>query len=162
MREFAQKGSVLRRLDRGGKIVYTAFLAFLICGLLSAALLHGDSMGASAATAATYWRGDEAEMIYPKSDRQLLELTHFHLFTEPLIWLVVAHLYHMGKGRAALSLGTLLCMALQIATPWAIAKGSAAFGILALPATAGLLGGLLWMIGASLREMWWSPSSSPS
>jgi hypothetical protein len=60
------------------------------------------------------------------------------------------------------SVVTLICMALQIAMPWAIAKGSAAFGILALPATAGLLLGLLWMIGASLREMWWPPSSSPS
>lgn len=162
MREFVHKGSVLRHLDPNGKIVYTAFLATLVCGLVTAAFLHGDSMGASATTAATYWRGDEAEMIYPKSDRQLLELTHFHLFTEPMVWLVVAHLYRLGRGQAWVSVATLLCMVLQIATPWAIAKGSAAFGILALPATAGVMGGLLWMIGASLREMWWPPSSSPS
>jgi hypothetical protein len=162
MREFAHKGSVLRHLDRGGKVVYTAFLVSLVGGLVTAAFLHGDSMGASSAAAAAYWRGDEAQMIYPKSDRQLLELTHFHLFTEPMVWLVVAHLYRLGRGQALVSVVTLICMALQIAMPWAIAKGSAAFGILALPATAGLLLGLLWMIGASLREMWWPPSSSPS
>ena len=159
MREFAQKGSVLRRLDRGGKIVYTAFLVFLLLGLLSAALLHADSMGARAATAAAYWNGDEAGMVYPKSPRQVLELTHFHLFTEPLIWLVVAHLYHMGRGRALVSLGTLLSMGVQIALPALITLVSPACSLLALPATAGLLLGLCWMIAASLKELWWSPSS---
>ena len=159
MREFAQKGSVLRRLDRGPKIVYTAFLCFLLLGLLTSALLHADSMGSSAASAAAYWNGDEAGMVYPKSPRQILELTHFHLFTEPLIWLVVAHLYHMGRGRALISLGTLLSMGAQIALPWLITQASPAFSLLSLPATAGLVVGLCWMITASLRELWWSPSS---
>lgn len=158
MREFATRGPALRRLDRGAKVVYTGFLVFLLCGLLSAALLHYDSMGLSAAQATAYWRGDEANMVYPKSYRQLLELTHFHLFTEPVVWLVVAHLYHMGRGRGVVSLGTLGAIGAQVALPWLVSYVSPAFGVLFAPVSLAVVGGLLWMIGDSLRELWSSPS----
>jgi hypothetical protein len=151
MRDFTGRGNVLRRLDPGARLVYGGFLLFMLAGLTSAALLHADSMGASVASAAAYWRGDEAAMIYPKSSRQVLELTHFHLFTEPVVWLVVAHLYHLSGGRGWVSLGTLLAIGLQIALPWLVTGGAGA--ALLLPATAAVTLGLVWMSLASLREM---------
>ncbi len=154
MREFSTRGPALRRLDRGARIVYSAFLAFVLLGLVTAALLHYDGMGASAATATAYWRGDEAAMVYPKSYRQILELTHFHLFTEPVVWLTVAHLYHMGGGRGLVSLGTLGAIACQVALPWLVAYVSPGFGVLLLPVTAAVVVGLVWMCADSLRELW--------
>ncbi|MFN7142652.1 MAG: hypothetical protein ACK4YP_02670 [Myxococcota bacterium] len=158
MREFTGRGPALRRLDRGARVVYSAFLVFLLVGLATAGLLHWDGMGATAAGATTYWRGDEPAMVYPKSFRQILEVTHFHLFTEPVVWLVVAHLYHMGGGRGLVSLGTLGAIALQIALPWCVSYVSPVFGALFLPVTAGVVLGLAWMIVDSLREMWSSRS----
>ena len=160
MREFAGRAPALRRLDRGARLVYAAFLAFLLAGLVSATLLHLDGMGTSASGAAAWWRGDEAEMAYPKSYRQILEITHFHLFTEPIVWLVVAHLYHLSGGRALVSLGTLAAIGAQIALPWGIAYGPAALSVLALPVSVAVVAGLCWMIVDSLRELW--ASSSPS
>jgi hypothetical protein len=168
MREFNQKPpspkGALRRLDPGARLVYAGFLAFLFCGLIAAVLLHYDGMGVSAATATAYWRGDESQMVYPKSYRQILELTHFHLFTEPVVWLVVAHLYHLGRGRGWISMGTLAAIGAQIALPWAVAYATPAVGVLLLPITAAVVLGLGFMIVDSLYELWCarSPSSSPS
>jgi hypothetical protein len=149
----------LGRLDVGGRLVYTAFLAFTAGGLLSAALLHADGMGTSAATAAAWWRGDEAQMTYPKSYRQLLELSHFHLFTEPVSFLVVAHLYQLGgdplQRRIIVTSITLLAMAVQLALPWAVTYASAAFAVLLVPCHAALLGGILYMSLRAAWDMWW-------
>ncbi len=157
MKDFAGK-NMLRRLDVGGKLVYSAFLLFAAGGLLTAALLHGDGMGSSATSAATYWTGDESGMVYPKSYRQILELTHFHLFTEPVTFLVVAHLYNLGSGpirrRATITALTILAMGIQIALPWLVVYVNVAFSVLFIPAHAMLLAGLLWMSFAALWEMW--------
>jgi hypothetical protein len=165
LKDFIGRGGVLRRLDAGGRLVYTAFLLLTLAGLLTAALLHGDGMGTDAATAAAYWRGDEAQALYPKSYRQLLELTHFHLFTEPVTWLVVAHLYALGGGsrgvRAGVIVGTLLAMAVQIALPWAVVYAGAGFATLLIPANMLMGVGLLGMAAVSIRDMWWAPSTSP-
>jgi hypothetical protein len=166
MKEFAQtdrrKGGALRRLDPGARRVYGAFLVFLFLGLVSAALLHYDGMGVTATAATAYWRGDEAAMVYPKSYRQILELTHFHLFTEPLVWLVVAHLYQLSGGRGWLSMATLGAIGMQIALPWVVSFVTPAAGVLLLPITLVVAGGLGWMILDSIRELLWARSSPPS
>ncbi len=164
MRDFSPRGpNVLRRMEPGSKLVYTGFLLFTVAGVVSAALLHGDGLGTDAATAAAYWQGDEAQGTYPKSYRQLLELTHFHLFTEPLTWLVVAHLFALGGGvrplRAGLIVGTLAAMALQIALPWLLSYGGAGFAVLMLPTHLAVGVGLVGMALASMWDMWWAPAA---
>jgi hypothetical protein len=159
VKDFIQKGpSVLRRLDLGARLVYTAFLVLSALGLLTAALLHGDGMGVSAATGAAWWRGDEAAMLYPKSYRQLVELTHFHLFTEPVTFLVLAHLYNLGsdppKRRVAVTGATIASIVVQLALPWLVTYGSAAFAWLLVPVHVVLVLGLGYMIVAALGEMW--------
>jgi hypothetical protein len=165
VKDFIQKSpSVLRRLDPGAKLVYTAFLVLSALGLLTAALLHTDGMGVSAADAAAWWRGDEARMLYPKSYRQLVELTHFHLFTEPVTFLVLAHLYNLGgspaKRRVAVTLGTIGAMVAQLALPWLVTYGSAHFALLLVPVHVVLVAGLGTMIVSALGEMWTRPPSS--
>lgn len=161
---FGRAPGMLARLDTGGKLVYSAFLAMAVAGLATAALLHGDGMGASVESTAAYWRGDEAQMLYAKSFRQLVELTHFHLFTEPVTFLVVAHLYNLTGDRGGRKLAvvgaTLLGMVLQIALPWAITYGGAGWAALMLPAHAALTLGLLYMSAIALVEMWLRRSSS--
>lgn len=163
MKHFEGKApNALRRLDLSARLLYTAFLGFTLLGLFSAGLLHVDGMGTSGAEAALYWRGDDTGMSYPKSFRQLTELTHFHLFTEPVALLVVAHLYNLGgdaRGRKLAAIGgTVVAMAVQIGLPWGVAYGSAALGALMWPASLALVGGFLYM---SLLAAWsmWGPSN---
>lgn len=159
MKDFVAKTpSYLQRLDPGARLVYTAFLVLTAAGLLTAALLHGDGMGVGADAAAAYWRGDEAAMTYPKSYRQLLELTHFHLFTEPVTFLVLAHLYNLGgdalRRRVAITVVTVVAIAAQIALPWAVTYGGAAAAMLLVPVHALLVAGLGYMTLQALWAMW--------
>lgn len=157
MRDFESRRSRLAALPPGARLVYGAFLGFTLLGLASALLLHADGMGFSAASGAAWWRGDEAAMSFPKSYRQLLELTHFHLFTEPVTWLVLAHLYQMGgddaRARAWVPLVTLLAIGLQIALPWLVTYGAAGFSAMLLPCHLVLAAGLGWMAVSPLWEI---------
>jgi hypothetical protein len=164
MKEFGHRtGGALRRLDVSARVLYTSFLVFTVAGLLSAAALHLDGMGSDATTAAAYWRGDDTGMAYPKSYRQLAELTHFHLFTEPVALLVVAHLYNLGGDarvrKLAAIAGTILAMAAQIALPWVVTYGAAGAAGALLPVNIGVLAGFLYMSVVATWDMWASSSS---
>ncbi len=159
MKHFEGKApNALRRLDVSARLLYTAFLLFTLAGLLSAGLLHVDGMGTSGDEAALYWRGDDTGMVYPKSFRQIVELTHFHLFTEPVALLVVAHLYNLGGDARARKLvaivGTVVAMAIQIALPWGVAYGPAVLAALMLPASVLLVAGFFYMSVVATWNMW--------
>lgn len=158
MKDFTARGNnALRRLEPGARTLYGAYLLLTTIGLLSAALLHHDGMGLSSGQAALWWRGDEAGMAYPKSYRQLVELTHFHLFTEPVALLVVAHLYVLGgdgqRRKIAAIVFTTGAIIGQIALPWLTTYVSAGFSPLLLPVNASVMLGLLYMIGRAAGDL---------
>jgi hypothetical protein len=152
-------------LDVGVKVVYTAFLAFTACGVVTMGLLHVDGMGTSAAAAQAWWAGD-GDMAYPKSYRQLLELTHFHLFTEPITWLILAHLYNLGgdpvRRRVAVSVVSILAIAAQVALPWVVVYGPGPLAVALLPCNAAVGGTLAYMAVAAVRDMWFSRRPGPA
>ena len=154
MKDFLGKPGALRRLDPGARFVYAGFLIFLLVALAATVLLHVDGMGTATSTTAAWWRGDEAAMLYPKSYRQLLELTHFHLYTEPITWLVVAHLYALsGRARGWIIAGTLAAIGTQIALPWLVTYGGAGFAWLFPVVSIAVVIGLAFMAVAALKEM---------
>src|SRR5207302_3016062 len=117
MREFASPASRAGALPRPVKVLYTAFCAFTVAGLLSCIGLYGGVVrfGARATPAelyehlVTYYRPEAAAPAAtaeaspsPISTRRLLEITHFHLFSMPLYLLVVGHLFLLtGAGARA-------------------------------------------------------------
>jgi hypothetical protein len=88
----------------------------------------------------------------------LVELTHFHLFTEPVALLVVAHLYNLGgdekRRKQAAIIGTTVAMAVQIGLPWVVLYVSPAAGVAMFPATILLLLGFFYMTGMAAWDMW--------
>jgi hypothetical protein len=61
-------------------------------------------------------------MKFPKEFWQLMEVSHFHLFTEPTVILILTHLSFatglVRKNRVLLTAGAYLGSALEIAGPW--------------------------------------------
>lgn len=186
MREFqAAAPGRLRVLSVGAKILYSSFAIATLVGLLVSWRLYGAAVGeagsaayyagstpaatASAAPAASTAPGDgpaidlAAEDQKPRaivvqiSDRKLLEVTHFHLFSMPVYVLILAHLWLLAKLPGWLSQGGVLAAvvttALHLGSPW-IARGR--------PALAPLVGGsavaMLVVLGVmalwSMIDMW--------
>lgn len=186
MREFqAAAPGRLRVLSVGAKILYSSFAIATLVGLLVSWRLYGAAVGeagsaayyagatpaatASAGPAASAAAGDgpaidlAAEDQKPRaivvqiSDRKLLEVTHFHLFSMPVYVLILAHLWLLAKLPGWLSQGGVLAAvvttALHVGSPW-IARGR--------PALAPLVGGsavaMLVVLGVmalwSMVDMW--------
>lgn len=186
MREFqAAAPGRLRVLSVGAKILYSSFAIATLVGLLVSWRLYGAAVGeagsaayyagatpaptASAGPAASAAAGDgpaidlAAEDQKPRaivvqiSDRKLLEVTHFHLFSMAVYVLILAHLWLLAKLPGWLSQGGVLAAvvttALHVGSPW-IARGR--------PALAPLVGGsavaMLVVLGVmalwSMIDMW--------
>lgn len=72
-----------------------------------------------------YYRGNEAADVYAKTPAQLLEVTHFHLFSYPVFLLIQGHIFLMTswsrKIKVALVAAAFLGAALYLAVPWLVA-----------------------------------------
>jgi hypothetical protein len=191
MREFAKK-SRLALLPLSARLVYSVFLGFTLLGLLVSAWLGETSVGLDLGKFDAYYAGapvvsaqpalaadtggptfdlpeevNEPPQPEPKSFRSTLEVTHFHLFTMPIHWLVLAHLFALcgisERAKVVFITGSALAMASHLAAPW-IARQGGSFGKL-FYAGSGIL--LLvtfgWMAVAALIDMWRSsPSKTPA
>jgi hypothetical protein len=156
MRQFASPGFRLSNLGFEAKVLYTAFCILTFLGIVSSALYYGDLVGGGTQGIRRYYAGhsdpgpagpgpaggpsiqvpdDDAQahapIMVPASYRKLLEVTHFHLFTMPVVLLIVGHLLLATElGRRA-KLGWIVAAAASVvthlATPWLVRYGSTAF-----------------------------------
>jgi hypothetical protein len=105
MREFQAKNGTLYRLGPPAKLLYLSFLALTLLGFASSLALYYDSMGLTPASASVWYGGNESDpdavaIVLAKSPRELLEVSHFHLFTVPVSMLVLGHLFLLSRGGA--------------------------------------------------------------
>jgi len=162
MRQFASSGFRLWNLGIEAKLLYTTFCVLTLFGIVSSALYYGDLVGAGTSGIKSYYAGeaphaaaaappaaaapatgpaidvpeDEAShppIVVAMTYRKLLEVTHFHLFTMPVVLLIIGHLFlatGLGDRAKLLWLVAASCsVAAHLATPWIVryAGGRLAF-----------------------------------
>jgi len=154
MRQFASGGFRLWNLSVEAKVLYTAFCVLILCGIVSSALYYGDLVGGGLAGVRRYYGGesDDAAAVSPSGAegpragpaidmppevearpqkivvavtyRKLLEVTHFHLFTMPVVLLIVGHLFFATalspRAKLAWVGAASATVFLHIATPWLV------------------------------------------
>jgi hypothetical protein len=164
MRQFSSSGFRLWNLGIEAKILYTAFCVLTLLGIVSSALYYGDLVGAGTKGIKSYYAGEarpeapnegqpapaaapsgpaidvpddeqaRQPIVVPMTYRKLLEVTHFHLFTMPVVLLIIGHLFlATGLGDRA-KLGWLIAavagVAAHLATPWIVRYGGAGLAFL--------------------------------
>jgi hypothetical protein len=162
MRQFASSGFRLWNLGIEAKVLYTTFCVLTLFGIVSSALYYGDLVGAGTSGIKSYYAGEAPRpapapaptaaapapgpaidvpedepghppIVVPMTYRKLLEVTHFHLFTMPVVLLIVGHLFlatSLGERAKLLWLiGASASVAAHLATPWIVryAGGRVAF-----------------------------------
>jgi len=154
MRQFASGGFRLWNLSIEAKVLYSAFCVLILGGIVSSALYYGDLVGGGLGGVRRYYGGEsddaavaaaagaEAGAAGPKIDmppevearpqkivvavtyRKLLEVTHFHLFTMPVVLLIVGHLFFATALSPRAKLGWVgtasATVFLHIGTPWLV------------------------------------------
>lgn len=138
-------------------MLYLAFIGLVLCAFGTSFALYYDGLGLTGAEAEAWYRGnadqpDAAELLMEKSPRQLLEVAHFHLYTMPVLLLVLGHLFLLARGSTRFKLGIVLgaagFTALHVAAPWAVRYGApgALMGLTGVPFMALYLTMALWPI----------------
>jgi hypothetical protein len=92
------------------------------------------------------------------SFRELAEVTHFHLFTMPVVFMILVHVLYLTQASHAtqvwltwLSFGG---VALDLISPWLISYISPIFVLTMLAGDTLMMGSFLAMMAIPLYEMW--------
>jgi len=160
MRAFGSPGYLLSDARLEVRIVYTGFLMLAAIGMATMAMLQWMHIGPTPGNIASYFRGGQRNgaMTFPKTVRELVELTHFHAFIMGVVYLVLAHLV-LATSASELVKRTAIVLALvglvgDLVGVWLIRYVSGAF------AWAQLLFWIAEWLGFSaffyypMREMW--------
>src|SRR5213080_3745434 len=91
----------LRDNDRHIRFVYTLFLLLMLVGFGFSFLWAHSMTGLAPQGIADHYRGSDATFGEPMSFRELAEITHFHLFTMPVVFMILIHVLDRLQRRHA-------------------------------------------------------------
>lgn len=140
------------------KLAVSGLLIFAVVGLGVAALQIYVRTGLTPQGALLHYRGDEATLQYPKSFNEMVEITHAHAFTIPLLVLVLSGALALSTASERLkrlvTLSLLIGAALELGVPWLVRYGPSWTVHLFMVAGVSLGGALFFAAGIPLYEMW--------
>ena len=157
------------RLDRAPintRVLITCFYVVMALSVAVGIVNYKVRTGLSPRGTAEWYLGNEdaegevSQLLFPKSVRELLDVTHPHLFEEGLIVFVLCHLFGLTKVREKrkrvvfiLSFSAVL---LETGMPWLTRFVSPALAPFHLLSTALLASMFLILMVRPLYEMWWA------
>ncbi len=130
MKIFAGGDYRLARLPYGTRLFYTLFLFFVAAGLLSCLGFIFAKSGVGSGQIAEYYRQEEMG-LGGKGFLELLETSHFHLFTMPVFFLILGHIFFISslaeRTKTFVILASFSAICAEIALPWLIVYHSASW-----------------------------------
>lgn len=162
---YAYKRFRLDRAPKNTRVLITCFYFMISLAVLVGVLQYKLRTDLSAEGARTWYLGNEEssgevdELVFAKTARELLDVTHPHLFEQTLIVFVLCHFFGLTRVRERLKRAVYLlsffAVLLDLGCPWLIRFVSPGFAPLHL-VSAGLLSTMfLVLIAVPLYEMWW-------
>lgn len=107
---------------------------------------------------AEHYRGSDATFGEPMSFGQLAETTHFHLFTMPVVFMIMVHVLYLTMANPMIKVVTtwlsFVGVTLDLVSPWLIAYVSPLFVLTMLTGDLLMLVGFLVMFVIPMYEMW--------
>lgn len=157
MRNFNQKFK-LRDTDRHIRLLYTLFLLLMLAGFTFSFFWAHSMTSLSPQGIADHYRGSDTTFGEPMSFRELAEITHFHLFTMPVVFIILIHVMYLTS--ASHMLKTVVTWAgfggviLDLLSPWLISYVSPVFAVSMLTGDTLMTISFLVMLIVPLYEMW--------
>jgi hypothetical protein len=157
MRNFNQRFK-LRDSDRHIRLLYTLFLLLMLAGFTFSFFWAHSMTGLSPQGIANHYRGSDATFGEPMSFRELAEITHFHLFTMPVVFMILIHVMYLTSAshslKAAITWAGLGGVFLDLLSPWLITYVSPMFVLTMLTGDTLMTVSFLIMLAIPLYEMW--------
>lgn len=148
----------LRDTDRHIRLVYTWFLLLMLAGFIFTFFWAHSMTDLSPQGIAQHYRGSDATFGEPMSFGQLAETTHFHLFTMPVVFMIMVHVLYLTMASPTVKVVTtwlsFLGVTLDLISPWLIAYVSPVFVLSMLTGDILMVVGFLIMFLIPMNEMW--------
>ncbi|BFU95734.1 MAG: conserved membrane protein of unknown function [Nitrospira sp.] len=148
----------LRDSDRHIRLVYTLFLMLMLAGFAFSFFWAHSMTGLSPQGIADHYRGSDNTFGEPMSFRELAEITHFHLFTMPVVFMILVHVLYLTSTSHMVKVSTTWMafggVGLDLVSPWLISYVSPIFVFTMLLGDIFMTIGFLIMFSISLHEMW--------
>ena len=157
MRNFNTKFK-LKDSDRHIRLVYTLFLMLMLVAFCFSIFWAHNMTELSPERIAAHYRGSDVTFGEPMSFRELAEITHFHLFTMPVVFMILVHVLYLTAIGDRLKIATTYAafggVGLDLISPWLITYVSPAFAVTMLAGDLLMTAGFLVMFTVPLHEMW--------
>jgi hypothetical protein len=157
MRNFNQKFK-LRDSDRNIRLLYTLFLLLMLAGFVFSFFWAHSMTSLSPQGIADHYRGSDATFGEPMSFRELAEITHFHLFTMPVVFMILIHVMYLTSASHGLKIAVTWAglggVILDLLSPWLISYISPIFVVTMLTGDTLMTISFLVMMTVPLYEMW--------
>ncbi|MGH7228170.1 MAG: hypothetical protein ACREIH_03055 [Nitrospiraceae bacterium] len=148
----------LRDTDRHIRLVYTLFLFLMLVGFGFSFFWAHSMTGLSPQGIANHYRGSDATFGEPMSFRELAEITHFHLFTMPVVFIILVHVLYLtmasNKLKVLLTWMGFGGVIIDLVSPWLIRYVSPMFVLTMLGGDILMTVSFLVMMAIPLYEMW--------
>ena len=147
-----------RRAPTSVKIVASGFLVLALAGLGVVLLQIYVKTGLTPRGVLAHYRGDEATFQTAMGFGELVEITHAHAFTMPLVALTLGLVFVLTevseRVKRTVVTALLTGVGLELGLPWVVRYGPAWTVHLFNVAGVLLAGGIFAAVGVPLYEMW--------
>ena len=157
MRNFNTRFRLLD-VDRQIRLVYTFFIAITGAGFMFTLYWAYTMNGLSYDGVVAHYLGSDSTFGEPKSFYELAETTHFHLFTMPVVFLILVHVFFLTMAptwlKVLMTYAAFSGVILDLTAPWLIRYISELFAFALIFANLLMIGAFLIMATIPLYEMW--------
>src|SRR5262245_43886364 len=148
----------LRDSDRHIRLVYTLFLFLMLVGFAFSFFWAHSMTGLSPQGIADHYRGSDATYGEPMSFRELAEITHFHLFTMTVAFIIIIHVLYLTMASSGLKVSVTWIafggVGLDLISPWLITYVSPFFVLTMLVGDLLMVISFFVMMAIPMYEMW--------
>lgn len=148
----------LRDTDRHIRLLYTLFLLLMFAGFAFSFFWAHSMTSLSPQGIADHYLGSDETFGEPMSFRELAEVTHFHLFTMPVVFMILVHVLYLTMASNLIkALTTYVAFGgviLDLVSPWLISYVSPIFVLTMLTGDFLMVISFLVMMAIPLYEMW--------
>jgi len=148
----------LRDTDRHIRLVYTWFLLLMLAGFTFTFFWAHSMTDLTPRGIAEHYRGSDETFGEPMPFGQLAETTHFHLFTMPVVFMIMVHVLYLTTAGSKLKVMTTWSsftgVTLDLGSPWLITYVSKLFVLTMLAGDILMVTSFFVMFSIPMYEMW--------
>lgn len=162
---FAYQRFMLWRAPLQTRVLLTLFNCTVVLATAVGILMYRVRTGLTPGGVQRYYLGNETsagpgdEMQFARSLKELLDVTHAHAFSQPLLFFVLCHIFALthvsDRVKIAVYVASFVSIIVDLGVPYLIRFVSPAWAPLQVLNSVVMSGALLVLLAVPTYEMWW-------